>query len=156
MNDNADTNRNVTPIQKSEGLTAAEGHLKRLCDSSFLSLWSYPNIYCDKDHKEVCDLLVVFQEHIIIFSDKDCLFPNTGDLALDWNRWFKKAIDKSARQLWGAERRIKDYPGRLFLEAHCTQPFPIELPDLEKAKFHRILIAHGASERCSEVLGGSG
>ena len=108
------------------------------------------------DGKEVCDLLVVFQEHIIIFSDKDCEFPDTGNLKLDWNRWFKRAIHNSAKQIWGAERWIKQYPERLFLDAACTQPFPIEIPDLAKAKFHRIIVAHGAAKRCKQVLSGSG
>ena len=74
-----------SPIERPEGVTDAERSLKRLCDRSFLSLWSHAGIYRDqgkvgKGHgKEVCDLLVVFEDHIIIFSDKDCKYPNTGN-----------------------------------------------------------------------------
>jgi len=153
----------VPPIFRASGATLSERYLKQLCDRSFLSLWSYLGIYRDQgqpgkkgDGKEVCDLLVVFQDHIIIFSDKDCDFPNTGDLQIDWSRWFRKAILKSADQIWGAERWIKSFPDRLFLDPSCTQKFPIELPDLQKAHFHRILVAHKASQRCQEELGGSG
>lgn len=142
-------------IQKSDGVTPAERYLKRLCDRTFLSLWSYPGIYRDRG-KEVCDLLVVFENHIIIFSDKDCAFPNTGDIDLDWSRWFRNAIVKSAEQIWGAERWIRKYPDRLFLDKKCKQPFPIPLPDPSGAQFHRILVAHGVSHRCREELGGSG
>ena len=77
------------------------------------------------DGKEVCDLLVVFGSHVIIFSDKDCTFPNTGNLAIDWCRWYRKAIEKSADQVYGAERWITKYPDRLFLDRSCTRPFPI-------------------------------
>jgi hypothetical protein len=59
--------------------------------------------------KELCDLLVVFEDTIIIFSDKDCVFPNTGDLNIDWPRWFKHAVLKSAKQVWGAERWIRSF-----------------------------------------------
>ena len=102
--------RHYQPVHRSEGVTAAERYLKKLCDRSFLSLWSYTGIFRDQgktgtsgDGKEVCDLLVVFQDHVLIFSDKACAFPDTGHLALDWSRWFRKAILKSAAQVWGAE-----------------------------------------------------
>ncbi len=59
-------------------------------------------------------------------------------------------------QLYGAERWIRTHPDRLFIDPKCKHPFPIDLPDMAKAKFHRILVAHGASERCIQELGGSG
>src|SRR5438477_13146594 len=53
-----------------EGVTAAERYLAELCRRSFLSLWSYPAVFRDQGHrggngdgKEVCDLLVVFENH---------------------------------------------------------------------------------------------
>ncbi|MCB9421431.1 MAG: hypothetical protein H6667_16630 [Ardenticatenaceae bacterium] len=153
---------NRVPIRRNRGITKAERYLKKLCDRTFLSLWSYPGIYRNqgsdgKGHgKEICDLLVVFDEHIIIFSDKDCEFPNTGDLELDWQRWYRRAVEKSAKQVWGAERWIKSHPDRIFLDRSCKQEFPIELPDHGSAKYHRIVVAHDASERCKAELGGSG
>ncbi len=150
-------------IKRATGVTTAERYLQQLCEHSFLSLWSYPGVYKDqgnargtREGKEICDLLVVFENHILIFSDKDCAFPNTGDLDLDWSRWFRRAVRKSADQVWGAERWITEHPDRLFLDWACTQPFPIDLPDPKSAKFHRIVIAHGVSRRCAEELGGSG
>jgi hypothetical protein len=150
------------PIERANGVTEAERYLKRLCDRTFLSLWSYPGVYRDQgsgkgtEGKEVCDLLVVFENHIIIFSDKDCQFPNSGQLELDWNRWFKRAIQKSADQVWGAERWIKQHPARLFLDRACTKLFPIDIPDITKAQFHLIVVAHDNSMRCRQELGGSG
>jgi hypothetical protein len=144
-------------VNRSDGITSAERYLRRLCDHSFLSMWSYPGIYRDQGRgKEVCDLLVVFENHIIIFSDKDCQFPNTGNLQLDWNRWFRQAVVKSANQVWGAERWIRSHPDRLFLDRACTKPFPIDLPDPAQATFHRIVVAHESAERCQKELGGSG
>ncbi|MFZ0278426.1 MAG: SEC-C domain-containing protein [Candidatus Sulfotelmatobacter sp.] len=151
-------------ITRSEGATDAERYLKKLCDRSFLSLWSYPGVFRDQgrtagkgDGKEVCDLLVVFDEHIIIFSDKDCRFEDTGDIDVDWGRWVKKAILKSAQQAWGAERWIRNFPKRLFLDKSCTAPFPLVLPEPAKAIFHRVVVAHDASRRCREHFhGGSG
>ena len=148
---------------RSEGVTPSEKYLIQLCEKTFLRLWSFPGIYRNQftggrvnNGKEVCDLLVVFDQHIIIFSDKNCVFPNTGDLDLDWKRWVKRTILKSADQLYGAERWIKTYPNRLFLDRSCSQLLPISLPRTSETKFHRILVAHGAAERCRNELGGSG
>jgi hypothetical protein len=106
------------------------------------------------DGKEICDLLVVFENHVIIFSDKDCAFPDSGDLMKDWSRWFRKAIQKSADQVWGAERWIRSYPDRLFVDRTCKHKFPLDLPDPEKAVFHRIVVAHDSSNRCRQTFGG--
>ena len=146
-------------LVRSEGITSSERLLKRLCDRTFLTLWSYPGVYRDQgrgDGKEVSDLLVIFEEHIIIFSDKECLFPETGDLHLDWSRWYRRAVERSAKQIWGAEKWLTAHPDRLFLDRKCTQPFPLEVPQLARAKFHRIVVAHGASQRCHREFGGRG
>src|SRR5712692_6710692 len=148
---------------RSEGVTATERYLGKLCQRSFLSLWSYPGVFRDQgppggkgNGKEVCDLLVVFENHVIIFSDKHCHFADSGDLTVNWARWYRKTIHKSAEQVWGAERWIREFPNRLFLDKQCTVPFPITLPDRANAIFHRIVVAHDASRRCKELFGGSG
>jgi hypothetical protein len=150
------------PIERADGITESERYLKRLCDQTFLSLWSYSGVYSDegllknKQGKEVCDLLVVFENHIIIFSDKNCQFSNNGNLNIDWKRWFKKSIKKSAQQLWGAEKWIKKYPNHLFLDNLCIQRFPLYIPDVKTAKFHLIAVARGSSDRCRQEFGGTG
>jgi hypothetical protein len=142
---------------RSEGVTDAERYLKKLCDHSFLSMWSYTGVFNDKSNgQEVCDLLVVFDNHLIIFSDKDCEYPNTGNDELDWKRWYKKAVKKSADQVYGAERWIINHPNRLFLDQTCKIPFPLDLPSLDIVKVHRIVVAHSASAKCKEYFGGSG
>jgi hypothetical protein len=151
------------PINPAVGVTASERYLGELCKRSFLSLWSYPGIFRDQgrpggkgDGKEVCDLLVVFENHIIVFSDKYCQFPNSGNLQKDWGRWYKRAIRDSAKQVWGAKRWIKEFPGSLFLDRGCKVRFPIPLPNPAKAIFHCIVVAHDASRRFRELFGGSG
>lgn len=149
------------PLKKQDGVTDSERYLHALCHRSFLSLWSYPGVYRDQgvasgNGKEVCDLLVVFGEHVIVFSDKDCAFPDCDDLRLAWQRWFRKAVQKSAEQIWGAERWIRTQTARLFLDRACKQPFPLDLPPVADMKFHRIVVAHGVAEIIERMYGGSG
>ena len=105
--------------------------------------------------KEVCDLLVVFQDDVLIFSDKDIVFPKSDDVFKDWARWYRRAVQKSAGQLYGAERRIRSREA-LFLDPKLEHPFPLPLPPSDAMRVHRILVAHGASARCQEHLGGNG
>jgi SEC-C motif-containing protein len=144
------------------GTTPSESYLARLCASSFLRLWSYPNLYRDQrwggrtEGKELCDLLVVFGNDLIIFSDKDCAFPESGDLKKDWSRWFKRAVWHSAQQIAGAERWLKQFPDRVFVDPTCRTPLPIKLPDPASSVVHRIIVAHGSGPRCRRELGGNG
>ncbi|HLH88367.1 MAG TPA: hypothetical protein VKX28_07910 [Xanthobacteraceae bacterium] len=147
--------RQVAPIEKSPGLTESERLLADLCQHTFLSLWSYPNLF-RAPGQELCDVLVVFDEHLIIFSDKSCKFPDTGDAGLDWMRWYDRAIDRSARQVFGAERWIKTQPDRIFLDAACTKRFPLKLPDPAKLRVHRVVVALNAGERCKAYFGKDG
>ena len=153
----------TTPIYRSDGVNESERYLTKLSDHSFLPLWSYPSLTRDQgrknkrgDGKELCDLLVVFGNDVIIFQDKECAFGNSGDLQFDWGRWYRAAIQEGAKQIWGAERWIKESPALIFLDRLCTQPFPFDFPDPSVARYHRIIVAHGASERCKQELGGSG
>ncbi|MYH58355.1 MAG: hypothetical protein F4145_10255 [Boseongicola sp. SB0675_bin_26] len=143
------------PVIKSEGGTASERRLAKLAERSFLNLWSYPNPYRDQrqggtgngDGKELCDLLVVCGEHVIIFSEKTVGWPG-GDIETAWCRWARKAIRDSARQTKGAERWIAKFPGRLFLDRDCTRPFPIGLPPEEVRRVHRVVVANGSAKPC--------
>ena len=152
---------NAEYLRPAEAVTPSEGYLRELCDRTFLSLWSYPNPFrdqagSDQDGKELCDLLVVFDNNIIFFSDKHCDFPDSANLDLDWARWYRRAIVKSARQLWGAERWIREHPDRVFLDSKCTKKFPLSLVPTPTTALHRVVIAHGAAARCIRELGGSG
>ena len=81
------------------------------------------HINYSQTEKELCDLLIVFDNHIIIFSDKDCVYRNSDDPKVDWRRWYKRAIQKSAEQLIGAKNWIIRYPDRIAVDAKCSQKF---------------------------------
>jgi hypothetical protein len=132
------------------GYTDTERLLGQLARRSFLSPWSYSNLYRDqrsshasKDGKELCDLLVVFGDHLVIFSDKYCEVPRSGDEDVKWSRWFKRAVLSAAKQVWGAERWIKEGLGPLYLDRRCLEQLPIDLPDRMHAKIHRVVVANG-------------
>jgi hypothetical protein len=143
------------------GETPSELYLSHLCERSFLSLWSYPNLFNDKgsgggkgNGKELCDLLVVFGNDVIIFSDKSCEYKDSGRLAVDWNRWYRRAIEASVQQIYGAERWLRQYPGRIYLDKQCTVQFPLALPAPSEMRVHRVAVALGAKEPCKEFYGG--
>lgn len=141
-------------MEKSPGITESERLLARLCHNTFLGFWSYPNVYREPGH-ELVDLLVVCGRDVILFSDKRCQFQAGESLPTSWTRWYKRAVHKSAQQLFGAERWIKEQPGRLYLDAACQQPLPLSI-EPQECRFHRIVVASGAKEACSAHLGGSG
>lgn len=129
-------------FSRSRGLTASETVLAELCDRSFLSLWSYPNLY-RTPQKELCDLLVVFDTTVIIFSDKSCAYKKTDDPQVDWKRWFRKSILDSAHQIRRTEGWIRNHPRRVFLDPACTEPLPFDLPGSPRLEVFRICVASG-------------
>ena len=50
---------------------------------------------------------------------------DTGDVRLDWRRWYRKAIERSVNQLFGAERWICTYANRIYTDPLCSQAFPL-------------------------------
>jgi hypothetical protein len=74
-------------ISKSEGVTPTEQLLAKLCDQTFLKLWSFPNP-CRDDGKELCDLIVVFENEVLIFFDRENkrFDANPADVNLAWKR----------------------------------------------------------------------
>ncbi|MDE0713580.1 MAG: hypothetical protein OXI10_01745 [Gammaproteobacteria bacterium] len=147
----------LPPVTKAKGVTPSERYLARLAEKSFLNLWSYPSPFRDQrnnirgDGKEICDLLIVCDSHVIIFSEKTVSWPK-GDLNLAWSRWAKRAIRDAARQSAGAERWIAAHPDRIFLDRACKELFPIDLPPEDGRIFHRIVVANGAAQPCRKNL----
>jgi hypothetical protein len=143
------------------GVTTSERYLDRLCKRSFLSLWSYSNLFRDQgqkdgkgDGKELSDHLVVFNEDVIIFSDKSCAFPNTGDLNLDWARWYRNSVEESVKQTNGTERWLRQHPDRVFTDKACRNPLPI--PISRNSRYHKIVVSLNASARCKAFFSGIG
>jgi len=123
-----------------EGLTESEKFVTSISEKSFLTLWTHPNPIGKKE-KELCDCLIVCGNHIVIISVKDIKYKDTGD-ATGWNRWVKAAIDKSASQIWGAERWIDS--AKNFTRHDGRQ---VELPSNENRIIHRISVSLGAKRK---------
>ncbi len=146
------------PIIKSHGSTPSERILADLGDQTFLKLWSYPNLFIDKkrngkgDGKELCDLLVVCGDDVLIFSDKHIAWQNGKPIDIAWPRFYKRAIEASADQIKGAARWIDEYPDRVFIDKPCTQRLPLTFPPAEQRQVHGIVIAGGAHTACQDYF----
>jgi hypothetical protein len=151
----------MTKVFRGKGMTESEKHLAKLGDKTFLALWAYPNTFIDKkaatEGKELCDLLVVCGNDVIIFSDKAIDWPSCTDVNLAWSRWYRRAIEDSATQIHGAERWIKNFPGRVFADRKCNCRIPVEFPKPELQNIHGIVVASGAKQACINYFkGGAG
>lgn len=149
----------MQPINRARGLTDSERYLASLAERTFLDLWSYPNTFSDRRQngkgpgKEICDLLVVCGDDVIIFSDKSISWPQSVDQKLAWSRWYRRAVEKSVDQIRGAERWLRLHPSRIFLDSSCSEPLPIALPDIERMRVHGVALALGAQTACSTHFG---
>jgi hypothetical protein len=149
-----------TKLNLSSGNTESERYLVGLAKKAFLSLWSYPNVYTDEgrqgngDGKELCDLLVVFGNDVILFSDKACKFSEHNDINIAWNRWYRRAIVKSAKQLSGAESWINRFPDRIFLDPKCESPLPFKFPQAPERRVHLVAVTRGSCEMAEAYWGG--
>lgn len=141
----------LAPINKGKGLTASEQVLADLSERTFMGLWSYPNVY-KSPGQELCDLLVVCGDDVIIFSDKTIEWSGE-DIKTSWPRWYKKAVKKSADQVVGAARWISEFQDRIFLDAACTNPFPFELPSPDRRRVHSVCVALGSEAAASKFFG---
>lgn len=97
--------------------------------------------------------MVVFGKDVIIFSAKACTYPNSGDPAIDWLRWFRSSIADSAKQIAKAEKSIQTAPDKVFLDAKCLEKLPIALPPAGDMRVHRICVALGALDRAEAEAG---
>ncbi|MBP4049686.1 hypothetical protein J9978_09255 [Chromobacterium violaceum] len=156
--------RNKTAWEKAaeaQGTTDSERALTQLARKAFLSLWSYPNVYSDEgrsngkgDGKELVDLLVVFGTDVLLFSDKHCAFQSNVDIKVAWPRWYKRAIEKSAKQLAGAENFLRRFPERIFVDKSCQTPLPVALPAPAVARYFLIAVTRGGYEAAAQHFGG--
>ena len=150
----------LKPTLKSVGATEHERYLSKLSERSFFGLWSYPNIYTDEgigkngSGRELCDLLVVFESTVVIFSDKSIAFKEDIDVHTSWKRWFRRSVVKSAKQLYGAEAWIKQHSNRLYLNKNCTSRLPIEI-DPSELKIHLVATTENVKHSAEKYWGGA-
>ena len=137
-------------------MNKSEELVSKLCTKSFLSLWSYPNPRRGgrgKDTgKELCDIIVVCEPDVIIFSVKENGVTDSGDISVDWSRWRKRAIEKSCKQIYGAERSISNSTNVVTKEGNVGLPFP----HVSCRRVHRVAIAIGSKGKIPIQFGNFG
>jgi hypothetical protein len=117
-----------------------EEFVYNLCRSSFLSLWSYANPRRDGSPKELCDVLVVCEPHVLIFSVKHSELKNQDDkVAVD--RWTRKTVDAAVEAIYGAERNLARATATHVTRSDGQKGLP--LPPLEERRVHRISVSLG-------------
>jgi hypothetical protein len=141
-------------------MTESERYLALLARESFFGLWCFPNVFTDEgkkaanaDGRELCDLLVVFEDQIIVFSDKHCKFRTHTDVTVSWQRWYRKAILKSVNQLFGAEKWITHHIDRLFLDSKCQTRFPKHLTSEKQYRIHLVAVTRGSAAATAHYFG---
>jgi len=87
-------------------------------------------------------VLVVFNPYILVFSVKEIRFNEDIEESIASKRWERKAIDESVRQIYNAERWIKQNQS-----IRTCGKEPVSIPDLGKARIHRVGVALGYKGR---------
>lgn len=148
------------PLFRAIGVTASERLIQRVAEDTFFRLWCYSGLFNDeginkrKIGTELCDLLIVFGDHVLVFSDKSIKFNAEVPVNTAWGRWYRRAVHESALQVAGAISWIKRFPERIYLDAACKAKFPLELPSADRVRFHRILLASNSYLAVKRIFGG--
>lgn len=122
-----------------------------ICRSSFLSLWSFANPK-GKKGKELCDILVVCDPDLIVFSVKEIQPTGHDDPVVNWERWTRDAIEASAKQIYGAERWIRANQHVIRSDGSEGLPFP----PADQIQIHRVAVALGRGEEMPLSYGDHG
>jgi hypothetical protein len=78
-----------------------EAVVNKLALDTYLKYWCYPGPKDEKgSKKEICDLLILFQDTAIILSVKNYAFKG------NYKRYFRSTLDKAVAQVAGAERKL--------------------------------------------------
>ncbi len=129
----------------------AEEFVYTVCRKTFLSLWSYANPL-GKDNKELCDILVVCEPDIIIFSVKEIKVTESSDVETDWKRWNRRTVEESANQIYGAERWLKSAPQVVKSDGSLG----LNLPPGQDQRINRVVVALGGKDKVPIFFGDFG
>jgi hypothetical protein len=139
MSDSASRVFDQFRINFGEGLTPSEQFLRHLGERSFLRFWSHANPHAVRS-KEICDLLVICGDYVIVFSDKSIDFQFHKNEQIAWRRWYREAITKSVQQVNGAVRHVVELRSPIFKDKFSTVPIGIPLPPPERAQVFRVAV----------------
>ncbi len=114
--------------------------MSRIAYNSFLEHWCYPSPKDESgDKKEICDLLILFGDNLIIISVKNYKFKDF------YSRYFRQTIEKAVKQIYGAERKLFNRDKNIFIK-HPKR----EIERFPKERFkniHRVIINLGEGVR---------
>ncbi|WP_285421877.1 SEC-C domain-containing protein [Pseudomonas sp. efr-133-TYG-23] len=137
----------LKPIIKENSVNESERILARLATKTFFSLWSYPSLFrAVGGGKELIDLTVYFNNTLILFSDKgEVLFQEQNERKLAWSRWYRGAVQDSAKQLYAAEKFIRHSPEKIFINSKLFEKFPFDISQ-KNLKIHLVAVVRGIGD----------
>jgi hypothetical protein len=113
-----------------------EKFVYELAKNSFFSHWCYPNPMDQLgDKKEICDLIIHFNEALFLVCVKNYEFKGF------YERYFRKAIEKDVRQLYGAEKKILNSGSDIIIKNINEKSHLLERTKIKKV--FRILVHLG-------------
>jgi hypothetical protein len=110
---------------------AAEETLRQLAIQSFFTDWCYPNPKLP-NAKELCDLLVVFDQMAIIWQIKDLKLREDGT-------YNPREVAKNTRQLAGARRQMFDLARPIRLQNPRRGPEPFDATQIREVYLVSVL-----------------
>jgi hypothetical protein len=109
-----------------------EDFVNKLAFDSFLKYWCFPGPNdITGDNKEICDLLIIFDEACVIVSVKNYAFSG------NYERYFNNTIKKAVKQINGAERKL--FGQRAILIQHPDRNAEL-FPKEEIKDIYRIIV----------------
>ncbi len=117
-----------------------EDFVNRIAFDSFIEHWCYPSPKDEKgDKKEICDLLILFGDKLVIVSVKNYEFKDF------YSRYFRRTIEKAIKQIYGAERKLLSSEKDIFIKhpKRDVERFPKE----KIKEIHRVIINLGEGVR---------
>lgn len=115
-----------------------EEAVNTLAFNTYLKYWCFPGPKDEKgSKKEICDLLILFRNTMIILSVKNYGFKGNYD------RYFRSTLDKAVSQVAGAERRLADDSRLLFIR-HADLG-EMRFDPSKYQRIHRIIVNHNTA-----------
>ena len=113
--------------------TEGEEAVNEIAFNTYLKYWCFPN---PKDElgnkKEICDLLIIFQNHLLIISIKNYSFNG------NYERYFRSTLNKALSQIHGAERKLLDTNIRVKFKHPETGIFDFQAEEYDS--IHRLIV----------------
>jgi hypothetical protein len=102
----------------------------------------------------MCDILVLCEPDIIIFSVKEVKPNRTARDDVRFRRWVRGAVDESVAQIYGAERFIQSDRHPHVVQESGSEGLPY--PEKDVRRIHRVAIALGGDEHFPVPFGDFG